>query len=308
MKPVVLFHGADIRHTDEPETAEQAEAARELGCRIVELPRHFDDVQARALLDAIDAEPVPTWGFWLGYIVPLDVYRAVDEALQAKNIFLVNDTERHQVVFELDGALPYLRELTPRTLMARHVDDAARAAADIGYPVFLKGALQSRKDMGWKACVADNEDELRHIVQQLEKRKDKHRGRVAVREVAPIIRRDVGASNFPVSREFRVFLFDGEVMGFGYYWPYIIDGLYELTDAQQQDMLDVARDAVRRLPTPWVSLDMGQLEDGRWIVIEPGDPQFSGLSFIETKPTWRNLVAAVDRWPPPTAPRAPVTD
>lgn len=56
-------------------------------------------------------------------------------------------------------------------------------------------------------------------------------------------------------------------------------------------MLALARQAAARLAAPLVSLDIGQLADGRWIVIEAGDPQFAGLSFIAPGPLWRRLAA-----------------
>jgi precorrin-6B methylase 1 len=54
-------------------------------------------------------------------------------------------------------------------------------------------------------------------------------------------------------------------------------------------MLAVASAAARRLRARLVSVDIGQLEDGDWVVIEVGDPQFSGLSFIRPRTLWEAL-------------------
>lgn len=302
MKPVVIWQGVDYARGGGVETADQAKAARELGCRIVEMPRHLPDEAAvlEALAD-LAPEPVPTWALWVGFINYEAVYRAVHKRLLEANIVLINDPDAHLTVFELHRALPHLGDLTPATSVATTAEEAAAAAEAMGYPVFVKGALSSRKEMGWKHCVADTAEQVRTIAAGLLGAPMVSRGHVMVRELAPLIRREVGDRDFPAAREFRVFTYRGEVMGHGFYWGYLIDELTRLTADDERAMLDVAREAAARLPTPWVSLDVGQLEDGRWIIIEPGDPQFSGLSFIETDPLWAKLIARVEAETPPGA-------
>src|SRR5690606_5184047 len=56
------------------------------------------------------------------------------------------------------------------------------------------------------------------------------------------------------------------------HWPYFHD-FVRLSPAEEAAVLDLARAAAARLDTPFLSLDIAQREDGRWIVIEPGDPQ-----------------------------------
>ncbi len=37
-------------------------------------------------------------------------------------------------------------------------------------------------------------------------------------------------------------------------------------------------EAATRVGTPYVAVDVGQVESGEWIVVEAGDAQFSGVS------------------------------
>lgn len=121
------------------------------------------------------------------------------------------------------------------------------------------------------------------------------RGRVLVRELLPLRRFTVPASDFPIGREYRVFLLRGEPLAHGYYWPY--PGEWAALDERETvEMLRVASAAARRLATPLVAVDVGQLEDGRWVVIEVGDPQFSGLSFIDPRVLWRALARGLANW------------
>jgi len=43
------------------------------------------------------------------------------------------------------------------------------------------------------------------------------------------------------------------------------------------------------LETPFVSVDIGQLESGEWIVIESGDAQFSSISRIQILTLWHRI-------------------
>ncbi|MCC5630395.1 hypothetical protein LC613_21240 [Nostoc sphaeroides CHAB 2801] len=54
----------------------------------------------------------------------------------------------------------------------------AEAAQLLGFPVFVKGAVQSIKMQGWKSCVANNLEELVRLTEWLLKLKDRSRGRV----------------------------------------------------------------------------------------------------------------------------------
>ena len=54
--------------------------------------------------------------------------------------------------------------------------------------------------------------------------------------------------------------------------------------------------AAARFTTPLVALDIGQLEDLSWRVIETGDPQFSGLSFIDPRALWSALARHLSSW------------
>jgi hypothetical protein len=40
---------------------------------------------------------------------------------------------------------------------------------------------------------------------------------------------------------------------------------------------------------PFIIVDVGQLDDGQWIVIEAGDAQFAGLSRIPVLELWGKI-------------------
>jgi hypothetical protein len=146
----------------------------------------------------------------------------------------------------------------------------------------------SRKHLGWRHCIAATVPELRERVAAVLRSPYHARGRAIVRTLAPLRHHRVAATDVPIAREYRVFLHRGEPLAHGYYWPYFHE-FVALSPAEEAEVLALARRAAARLDAPLLSLDIAQLDSGAWIVIEPGDPQFSGLSFIAPRPLWRRL-------------------
>lgn len=289
---MIIVSQAPIPLSDEgDDILASTRAALAAGFDLVSLPTALlrADEVAPALAD-VPPRATPEPAIWIGTIPDEPTYRAVHQTLAASNIQLLNNPESHLEIFEFDRAYLKIADLTARSVTITDLAEIESAARTIGLPAFIKGSLLSRKHSGWRACVATTIDELRDLAAALLRRPYLSRGRVIVRELLPLRRFTVPASDFPIGREFRVFLLDGEPVGHGYYWPYLGDWA-TLDPSEEAAVLTLARTAARRFAARLVALDIGQLEDRTWRVIETGDPQFSGLSFIDPRPLWRSLAA-----------------
>jgi hypothetical protein len=100
--------------------------------------------------------------------------------------------------------------------------------------------------------------------------------------------------NFPTSREYRIYLYKNAVLGMGYYWG-TKDPFGELTANEIDTISTLAGEASKRLKTPLVCVDVGQLEDNTWRVIEVGDPQHSGIAHMPKHFYWQRLDTALKR-------------
>lgn len=261
------------------------------------LPIHFLRLASEYEPDEDPLAGVPTLpreqaGVWIGRIPTPEWYAHVHARALARGIRLVNAPEEHLRTLEFDHAYPRLAGLTPRSVVVDDVRQVAAAIEALGLPLFIKGTLLSRKFYGWKACVADTREEAEALVGRLLRVSQLSRGRAVLRELVPLRRTEQVLEGFPTSREYRLFLLRGEVVGQGYYWPFA-DPFGDLTGEDEAAVLALAREAARRLEVPYVSVDVGQLQDGRWIVIESGDPQFSGVGHIPMSTLYRNLRAAL---------------
>ena len=90
------------------------------------------------------------------------------------------------------------------------------------------------------------------------------------------------------------------MLGFGYYWEGD-DPLRELVTGEERQMLGIAQEAARRVGIPFVSVDVGQVESGEWLVIEVGDAQFAGASQTPLIPLWIATRSIEDSWQPPSS-------
>ena len=266
--------------------ARSLQAARLTNWRVWEIPPDTS-LEADDGLAHIPRQIQPTSCVWLGYIPDFARYKAIYEAANAKNLRLLNSPEQHRVVQEFDFTYPFLEGLTPRSITVNSREEALERAREIGFPLFLKGAVQSRKSRGLGACVAANEAELGARVDALLDLELRSRGRVVLREWVRL-RHTQSHGDFPLGREFRVFLLDGQILALGYYWPHA-DELSPLTPDERRAVEALATHAARKIPARFVALDCGQLESGAWTIIEAGDPQFSGLSQIAPLSYWNRL-------------------
>lgn len=250
------------------------EAAAMQGWRIVAIPAEWEPGDAPDLLAHLPDDQSPQPAVWIGFIPSPEIYAALHGAAAAKNIHLLNDLPGHLLAQEFDRYYPYLKGLTPESAVLDAVDQVPAVAAQLGFPIFVRGTLQSRKFKGLAACLAHDAAELATLVTELLPNA-RSRGRVIARKYVPL-RHVQSYQGFPQGREYRVFLLDGEVVALGYYWDQV-DALAKLSAIEEIEVRALATKAAQRLSARWVAIDIGQAATGEWWVIESGDAQFPGL-------------------------------
>lgn len=264
-------------------------AAELTGCSVYRIPQDFTECEdAEGALYYVPAQESERPGVWIGYIPSLDRYSAIYDAALAKGIRLLNSPAEHQRAQEFDSAYLHLVGITPESIILSALEECDAAVQTLGLPVFVKGAVQSRKARGWKACVAETHEELQRLVSALLTLENRSRGRVVIRKLVQLRYARMSAQGFPFGREYRVFVYDGKILEMGYYWEGD-DPLKKLTSSEENHVRALALDAWQRLQVPYLAVDIGQLQDGSWIVIETGDPQFSGVSTIPVLRLWNRI-------------------
>jgi hypothetical protein len=275
------INGRELRAT--------AEAARMFGCRVYPIPPDLEECgTAENALAYMPHFDVKVAGVIAGYILSPSHYSAIYEAASAKGVILVNTPSQFQTAMEFDKFYPLLGALTPESVVVSRIEDLSKVEARLSFPVFVKGAIKSNKDRGWSACIAHNNDELEAIARDLLARERRSQGRIVARRLVKFREIAVDQQNFPIGREYRAFIFRDQLLACAFYWDEYRDPT-PLSEADKSDIIALAMEASRRVGTPYISLDVGQLEDGNWIVIEISDGQFAGLSQIGLFELWSKL-------------------
>lgn len=246
-------------------------AARTLGHRVVELPRGATELP----MDPGGFE----WGFLYGELPTLERYQSLHASARSKNVTLLNDVMQHADAMELDRVVAALGRLTAKTAVVSRVEEVRGALGKVPLPVFTRGAVLSRKSAGWDACVAQTMETAESQVQQLLASAALSRARVLVREVLPLRRMGQSVENFPTAREYRLFVLDADILAMGFCWPGG-DPFGALTERELREVHELAHEAAVRTKVPWLCVDVAQLEDGSWRIIETQDPCCSGLTSV----------------------------
>ncbi len=87
------------------------------------------------------------------------------------------------------------------------------------------------------------------------------------------------------------------ILACGYYWSGE-DELSALRADEEREVRALAQAAAAAIEVPSLIVDIGQREDGRWIVIECGDPQSCGFGHVPVEALVAALIAAVARAEP----------
>ncbi|MCD6052575.1 MAG: hypothetical protein K0Q55_3993 [Verrucomicrobia bacterium] len=263
--------------------AEVAKALKQAGFESIEIPSSWTrESDAEKTLRKLAHRPMPVTAVLCGYVHTSDDYSELYAALAAKNLMLVNSPAEYVRCLSFAAAYPHLRGLTPESIIVRDVSEVAAAAWRLGFPLFIKGAVQSRKDKGWSACVANSVQEAETHVAGLLNAYTYSEGAAILRKLVKLRHQVKRQDGFPIAREFRVILYQDVPLGVGHYWPEE-DPLSELTAEEHATICELAVKASQQLRVPYLAVDIAQQESGAWTVIETGDPQTSGFAKIEVE-------------------------
>jgi hypothetical protein len=264
--------------------------AEVMGCRVYFIPKDFSVCEnAENALWHIAEQSQTTKCFWVGFIPSLERYEAIYKEALKKNILLLNSPLEHQKAQEFDLSYPLLEDLTPESYIVKKLSECSQAIDKLGFPLFVRGSAKSKKSLGWKSCVANTKAELEEIVTNYFSTEYFTRDRVILRKFVSLRYHRTSEKGFPLGREFRVFIYHEKILGYGYYWDGE-DPLMALTSEEEKNILLLAKEAAKRLKIPFIAVDVGQLIDGIWTIIEVNDGQFAGTGQMDLLPFWDKLI------------------
>lgn len=225
------------------------DSARQNGIQVQSLPiplgTEFEFLNIAADQEVLFSGYLPNWSH----------YEALEEFVLSKGSKLINSANASRQCSSIKEWYPLLRDYTAETEFVEN------GKIKMDFPVFVKGDYKSQKEQGWKACVAESLQELSQFGNKF-----------TARELLDLkTKQSIG---FPEAREYRVYVLDNQVIGYGYYWAG--QDPWGKTDA----FLDLATQASLKLDARLVCVDVAETKDGQWKIIEVGDPQHSGIAHM----------------------------
>ncbi len=272
-----------------PDAAYEAEfnAAQKLGfaCSLISFETLAEEQNAtRAVRKVVPTSTISDEevAMYRGWMLKPDVYEQLYQTLAAKGLTLINTPAAYKHCHYLPEAYPVLVGHTPKTNWLKTgpdvvMDAVMEALQPFGdRAVIVKDFVKSRKHEWYEACYipsAADRSEVERVVTRFMQLQgaDLNEGLVFREfvEFEPLTTHS--RSGMPLTREFRLFVLDAQIMLAAPYWE---EGEYDI-DAHLP--LDMIREIASKVQSRFFTLDIAKRVDGSWTIVEPGDGQVAGL-------------------------------
>lgn len=298
MKVIFCSDVMNPRGVDES-YAEEAEAVTQAGgtFELVDFEALVNQGSpARAVRRIADQTP-PREAVYRGWMLSPPHYATLHEALAGKGVRLINDPAAYRTCHWLPESYPFIETHTARSVWLRaeeglDIDRVMAVLAPLaGQAVILKDFVKSQKHYWHEACfIPDASDRAaveRVVSRFLELQGEDLAGGLVFRRYVPLRKlADHSKSGMPLSEEYRVFVFDGRPLFTCNYWE---EGEY---DSQPPDRASFET-VMQNVPSRFFTMDLARTADGRWIIVELGDGQVSGLQTAAPAAFYRALLGTV---------------
>lgn len=216
---------------------------------------------------------------------------AYDQHLEIVNMGAtpINTHYEHSYVADLGNYVADLGDMTPKTW------DRLSDIPETG-PFVLKGATNSKKSNWNQTMFATDRKEASRVHSRLCEDTLVGEQKIYVRQYVSLETYMFGIGGIPITKEFRFFVFDGQVICGGYYWANYVDELGHMPDVNEvpKDFLQAAIDRVKDRIGFFV-IDVAKTKSGDWIVIEINSGNASGLSCNDPNALYAGLRGLVGK-------------
>lgn len=214
----------------------------------------------------------------------LPYYTELEYDVTAIGSKLINSYGQHRFVANIGSYIPILEELTPQTWS--RLEDVPD---NIG-SVILKGETNSCKQKWNTHMFAKNKKEAIEVYLKLKEVFLLSEQDIYIRKYIDLETYLIGLNEQPITKEFRIFVCDNQIMAMGYYWSNYINDISECPSVQEIP-IDFVNEVIRRIDgrIRFYVIDIAKTKSGDWIVIELNDGQQSGLSECDPHILYYNL-------------------
>jgi hypothetical protein len=265
-----------LKHPD-PGFIEEVEAAKQAG-----FPVRFVDIDTQKLDPRLSVVSPGEEALYRGWIIKPKAYESLNNALRdlSHGCSLYVRPEQYEYCYNFPNWYRDIGGLTPESFCLPGKEfnlDKVAETVEVefeGAPLILKDYNKSRKHEWYDACyIGSSSDapEVKRVVGNfLERQGDDLAGGLVFRKYVPL--KYVGThpkSGLKLANEHRYFVRDGIVFYKAPYWA----GNQERTPYP----FGVIRSVTARIESPFYAIDMAELEDSTWMVIEINEGCTAGV-------------------------------
>jgi hypothetical protein len=204
-----------------------------------------------------------------------------------KNIKLINPPANYKHCHYLPQSYYKIEGHTPKTVWVEK--EKLTGSFDILHntlscfdnnAVIVKDYVKSCKHQWNDACFVPNVKDLanfdRVVNNLISLRGEDFEGGIIVREFINLeFLTDHSKSKMPLAKEFRLFFLNNKLLQIFYYWD---EGDYNSDTPPAEEISELLKLA-ENIDSPFFTMDIAKTAEGKWLIIELGDGQVSGLPY-----------------------------
>jgi hypothetical protein len=260
------------RQPDELFQAE-VEAVRSLGVEysLINFETLVNEQNPNRALSLVAEPATEQLGVYRGWMLRPEQYSQLYHALKEKGIRLINDPAAYTHCHYLPESYRVIEPYTPLSVwMETTAPVTGRQLADLlkpfaGKPIIVKDFVKSQKHYWLEACYIPSAADLEQVEKVtnrfLELQGDSLNEGLVFREFVefePLTRHS--KSQMPLTREYRVFVVDGEPVQVVEYWE---EGSYGI----EQPPLAQFQNVMRQVQSRFFTMDIARRQDGDWLIV-----------------------------------------
>lgn len=242
--------------------------------------KYFDVVEQRS--------QIPYNRIVVGRYAVLPFYKELELDLPP-SCKLINSYEQHKYVADLNNWYADLKDLTPKTWFSL-MDFKTDWNKQDSDSYVLKGLTNSRKFLWGTHMFASTIKDVDDVYCRLMDDTMISEQGICIRQFIPFKNYGKDMQKMPVTKEFRVFILNGQILSKGFYWSNHIDDIEEKPSADEipeeflQDIIQKTKGKVN-----FFTVDVAQDINDKWWVVELNDGQMAGLSCIDLDEFYSNM-------------------
>ena len=220
-------------------------------------------------------------GIYRGWMLKLDQYEMLYNSLLEKNIQLINNPNEYKFCHHLPESYETIKYHTPKTTFKKlelefKIEDFQNEIGEFGdKPIVVKDYVKSQKHYWEEACFIPNAADKEKVNSVVNKfielqANDLNEGLVFREYVELEELTSHSESGMPLTKEFRAFIKNGQIMTVFKYWD---EGDYQ----DVEPIVDEFKGLIPKIKSNFFTMDIAKKKDGNWIIVELGDGQVAGL-------------------------------